>query len=450
MPHQIIDVVTPYVAVPGAANPEVLAAVRETSEDALAQVPGMAASAGSAAGTAAATQAIASDPQVISDAAAQAAALAQSDAGLVRERDASGAGETAWAHVTTPDSGRVSRRLPYGITVDGRLDAWAQRRWLEDVHDTTVTSDGQWARVWTTPTGRVLARVGWDGSVEIPGLSQGARPSGLGPESRGRVGFQVMSSIARGAGRHADGQPLPTSPISATPTSGQSGRLTLPATYTDATPLVLAICFEGVGDQGLDVRTQYAGIQDSGVVWARCTFHGDSYGSPQAMADARALYLQACEVLPIGGVILVGNSMGGIAALNALTPGTIPGVLGVYLTDPTFDLRQRYDNGRASEIRAAYGIAADGSDYAAKTAGYDPALRSPADFKGVPIWSTYSTLDTSVPASSHTLTMDEHLQATNTLNLLDTQEAGHNTSSRFQVARLQAFIETVADGPILH
>jgi len=125
-------------------------------------------------------------------------------------------------------------------------------------------------------------------------------------------------------------------------------------------------------------------------------------------------------------------------------------VLGVYLTDPTFDLRQRYDNGRASEIRAAYGIAADGSDYAAKTAGYDPALRSPADFKGVPIWSTYSTLDTSVPASSHTLTMDEHLQATNTLNLLDTQEAGHNTSSRFQVARLQAFIETVADGPILH
>lgn len=87
MAHQIIDVVTPYVAVPGAANPELLAAVRETSEDALAQVPGMAASAGSAAGTTAgtvaATQAIADNPDVI----AQAAALAQSDAGLVRRVD---------------------------------------------------------------------------------------------------------------------------------------------------------------------------------------------------------------------------------------------------------------------------------------------------------------------------------------------------------------------------
>lgn len=85
MPHQIIDVVTPYVAVPGAANPELLAAVRETSEDALAQVPGMAASAGSAAGAtagaSAATQAIADNPDVV----AQAAALAQSDQGLTRD-----------------------------------------------------------------------------------------------------------------------------------------------------------------------------------------------------------------------------------------------------------------------------------------------------------------------------------------------------------------------------
>lgn len=91
---QIIDVVTPYVAVPGAASPELLAAARENaassaqqvlpalvSDEVQEQAVPIAASAGAQAGTAAATQVIADQPTIVS----AAAALAQSDVGLLHQ-----------------------------------------------------------------------------------------------------------------------------------------------------------------------------------------------------------------------------------------------------------------------------------------------------------------------------------------------------------------------------
>jgi len=258
----------------------------------------------------------------------------------------------------------------------------------------------------------------------------------------------LLQSIANAAGRHADGAALPANPTSFT-ANGEAARLTFPTRYSNATPVPLIIQFEGVADRSLDPRSAYLEpVKEAGALYGKCNFHGDSYGSPNAMADARALYEYALRIAPISGVILMGNSMGGAGALNALTTGTIPNVLGVYLTDPVTDLRQRYDNGRMTEIKTAYGIAADGSDYAAKTAGHDPALAPIESFRGVPIKAVHSSTDASVPMALHVTKLFERLGTANDTELINTGVGTHNSGDRFIPAELVEFITKVSGGTV--
>jgi len=259
--------------------------------------------------------------------------------------------------------------------------------------------------------------------------------------------FQIISSVARGVARHVANKPLPTKKTDFVNSTAQSNRLTFPNTYSDATPLILVICFEGVGDQQLDIRAAYSNVLDHGVLWARCQFHGDSYGSPKAMQDAIELYQKACAIAPIAGVVIVGNSMGGCAALNALTTESIPNILGVYLTDPVCDLRQRYDNGRASEINAAYEC--DATTYATKTAGYDPMLQHWSKFKGAPISIVATSNDTLVPKALHTDKLLVKLVNHNKISVLDTQAPNHNSPEEFIVTRLIDFINQCASGEVI-
>lgn len=260
--------------------------------------------------------------------------------------------------------------------------------------------------------------------------------------------FQVISSVARGVARYVANKPLPTPITNFVNSTSQPCTLTFANSYNDATPLILVICFEGVGDyENLNIRAAYSDVLNHGVLWARCRFHGDSYGSPKAMQDAIELYRKACEIAPIGGVIVVGNSMGGCAALNALTTESIPNILGVYLTDPVCDLRQRYDNGRASEINAAYEC--DATTYATKTAGYDPMLQHWSKFKGAPISIVATSNDTLVPKSLHTDKLLLKLVNHNKISVLDTQAPNHNSPEEFIVTRLIDFINQCASGEVI-
>ena len=56
---------------------------------------------------------------------------------------------------------------------------------------------------------------------------------------------------------------------------------------------------------------------------------------------------------------------------------------------------------RIESIRLAYGIASDGSDYAAKTAGHDPILLDPRVFGGVPMYVVVATDEEALDQSRH-------------------------------------------------
>lgn len=261
--------------------------------------------------------------------------------------------------------------------------------------------------------------------------------------------FQLMASAGRWAVHRARDESL-VGPIGfATQANAQPARLTFQTPYSGDGPLLLCMYFGGIDDAALAPREEYAPVLRQGVIWARCRFSGNSYGSPAAMQDARDVYERACQLAPVGGVVLVGHSMGALAALNAATTGAVPGVLGVYLTDPVVSLAERFAGGRRELIRQAYGIAADGSDYATRTAGHDPALQPWPAFRGVPIHCIASTGDTMVPYEMHAELLRDKLQAHNDITLVTRTSAGHGAPDRFSAELLSEFLRKVARGAII-
>ncbi|MFW8769952.1 MULTISPECIES: hypothetical protein [Klebsiella] len=256
--------------------------------------------------------------------------------------------------------------------------------------------------------------------------------------------FQLISSVARGLSRHVAGTALPAKSYTFVNSYGQGNIIKLPTGYSDATPIPLVLILDGVAGDSTgsatppSIRAAYDVLLSNGIAMAKSRYHGDSYGSPKCMADLLELYQKACEIAPIGAVILYGNSMGGIAAQNCLLTNTIPSVAGLYLVDPTYDLYQRYTNGRASEINAAYECTS--ATYAEKTAGYDPALRHWSEYRGLPIHIRASSLDTSVRLSLHGQKLKTYLGEHNDVTLFDTQTAGHNIADRFDGEDLMSFI----------
>lgn len=186
-------------------------------------------------------------------------------------------------------------------------------------------------------------------------------------------------------------------------------RFAFPPVFDSRKPLPVVMLFHGNGSDELHWVTNSNGkavataFLNAGyiVVSAANTANVSTWGA-QAGLDA---YFKAYKYLlahfPVGSVVFYGNSMGGIESLLTLAERRIPCVAWIG-TVPTANLAAQHANASfTSTIRTAYGIAGDGSDYAAKTAGHDPVLMPGYAFRGVPMWALIATLDPAVPPATN-------------------------------------------------
>lgn len=294
--------------------------------------------------------------------------------------------------------------------------------------EVTGTGTGQWSPWRESDASRLFSRL----ESEVDALAESVVSPG--PQIT-RAAAQVTASRARALRKHLSSDPLPAAPVDVS-VNGVAGRITWPAvgTWDNLTPIPVLLHFGGVGDTDLVPYEAWAStVASSGIAVARCTFHGDSYGNPQAMADANALIDAVLERAPVAGVIAYGHSMGGVAALNALTTGAVPTITGAIITDGVASMRQRWDGGRAAEITTAYGITPE-NPYEAATKGHDPMLRAPADFRGVPIGIVGSDADTSVPFTSHGRALAAKLAGHNPVTLVE--HTGAHNIGRWNVGPL--------------
>lgn len=194
---------------------------------------------------------------------------------------------------------------------------------------------------------------------------------------------------------------------------GQAQRVVVPRSYDSRQPTPLVIYCHGAGsDQSqmtsstLGAQQALAALLSAGFIVASAQQHNDNWGSLTSQDDVITLYNWVKARYSLSGApCLLAASMGTLSALNLVSHGRLP-VSAVGIIDGVCNLAWQYANGSngtttdKAGIITAWGLAADGSDYASKTSGYDPLLTAtstPAAFRGLPMLFTSSPDDTRVP-----------------------------------------------------
>lgn len=192
--------------------------------------------------------------------------------------------------------------------------------------------------------------------------------------------------------------------VDTTSADGTQIRLIIPWNYNAATGANLIIYHHGVGGSYADnPGALYVGpmidlVLARGYIVAGSSAAGDNWGNATGMQTYVSLYAWCVEHYRILQTVAWSGSMGGLSGLLTLLDKRIPYV-GWYGTYPVCSLAAMFASntgGYASAIRAAYGIASDGSDYAAKTAGHDPLLYAASAFPRVGMRFIASSGDTVV------------------------------------------------------
>jgi hypothetical protein len=120
--------------------------------------------------------------------------------------------------------------------------------------------------------------------------------------------------------------------------------------------------------------------------------------------------------------------MGGIEFFNTLASENL-GVPCCFVgTSPTANLLSCYNSSTlTASIKTAYGIASDGSDYATKTAGFDPVLKRSDEFIGIPqLWLSASDDTIVPPTENQDIMMKLSAISTRKISKVDGITGGHS------------------------
>jgi pimeloyl-ACP methyl ester carboxylesterase len=185
-------------------------------------------------------------------------------------------------------------------------------------------------------------------------------------------------------------------------------RLCIPAGVEDGDPVVLVIGAHGWNatenmPQGAGMVPIRDGILDRGWLLASAFAHGDQWYNQTALDDYRRVYDWVDATWNVTDVLLIGLSMGGATVVSLYSRDSIPKVRAAVGIDSALSLGYAHNKAvYQPSVRAAYGIAANGSDYAARTAGYDPLTFNASTFDGKRLFLSASPADTSIPPAQNT------------------------------------------------
>ncbi|KIQ15347.1 alpha/beta hydrolase family protein [Rhodococcus sp. MEB064] len=237
--------------------------------------------------------------------------------------------------------------------------------------------------------------------------------------------------------------------------SVSNARIAWPKNYDSRRPAPAILFCHGTGRVGgvtfddVETRGYWQGLVDAGYIVMSADAQANAWGNPLSVTDYEDLGNYAWNHLAVSGFLVLSQSMGGMPGLNLLRKRVLPGVFGWYGTAPVCNLKAEYDLTFADQIKTAYGIAADGSDYAAKTAGHDPMLAAPEEFGGLPMRSMSYDSDAVVPPQTNVIQLLTKL-APYTPEASYTGIAGtaHIGSQAFNVADTTAFAKRWGPAPV--
>lgn len=189
--------------------------------------------------------------------------------------------------------------------------------------------------------------------------------------------------------------------------SGDSLLVCVPAAVADGADVTVMLCAHGHNGseqtinnpQMLSTRDK---ALDKGWLVISAYAHGNAWANDTALADYARIPTWVGQTWTIAHLLLHGQSMGALTMANFYSRRLARKIRGMVGIDGAYNLAQAYSQSAyRPSIRAAYGIASDGSDYAAKTAGHDATLLPPATFTGRRLFVSASPADVAIPKVSH-------------------------------------------------
>jgi hypothetical protein len=222
-----------------------------------------------------------------------------------------------------------------------------------------------------------------------------------------------------------------------------------PGNYPTAKPSPLVIYHGGNNETYASPRVDalkaalIQSLLDNGYIVAASNAHGNNWGNQNALNDYGELYGYVRTCLQVSRTVLLSQSMGGCSGLMVAARKTfgIKGWAGIF---PVCNLRRMYDNNYGGlftgQIKTAYGVAADGADYATKTAGWDPVLRPATDYAGLRMRFYASPSDTVVEKAYHTDPLVTLVTGQATECAVQACVGDHGDPSHFQAADLVTFL----------
>ena len=201
--------------------------------------------------------------------------------------------------------------------------------------------------------------------------------------------------------------------------------------------------FTPYGDTVVE-RNMSDGMLSNGLIVVSPYSHSNTHwGNTQAITDANAACTAAAASLNITNWMVLGQSMGGLHGLLMLADATIT-FAGFYGVSPVASLQAMYGTGAgttsfSAAMKAAYGIASDGSDYASKTAGHDPMVISTSNYTGKKLRFVVSDSDTVVVRASHSDAMISRVGGVASEASLLVGTGGHLSADQFRIADFLSF-----------
>lgn len=229
----------------------------------------------------------------------------------------------------------------------------------------------------------------------------------------------------------------------------------VPTSKADGTATVLAIAAHGSGgnEQQINIARMTEmrdGWLDRGWIVASAMAHDRAWASDTALTDYTNVHNWVNAIWPVYDTMLHGESMGGLTMMVLASKKLIPTVRAVASIDGALNLRAAYDMaGQAygSQIRTAYGMAADGSDYTAKAAGHDAVLLDMTTFNGLRLFVEGSPNDLNIPKASHADVFVTNLGANAAVLVTKTGTGTHVTAENFFPTDVLAFMDAATTTP---
>ncbi|EPV7992403.1 hypothetical protein N8V39_19980 [Enterobacter hormaechei subsp. steigerwaltii] len=213
-------------------------------------------------------------------------------------------------------------------------------------------------------------------------------------------------------------------------------RIVTPVQYDSRKPRPAVMLFHGDGtnERSWATNANYDKISKafvaSGFIVISAAVSGDynTWGNTLAQSAYYSAYRYLVLNYNISAFSVFANSMGGIEFFNTLASENF-GVPCCFVgTSPTANLKSCYNSpALTASIKEAYNIANDGSDYEAKTSGFDPVLKRPDEFLGIPqLWLTASDDTLVLPNENRDVMMKLSAISTSKISKVDGITGGHS------------------------